>query len=92
MSVKTLKDLLAEGVSGRAVLVRSDFNVPLDGDKITDPGRIIASLPTSVVPRAHRILSTRWLRSQSVSVKSSAATSSSPPTWSAPMRSHAQRD
>ena len=46
MSVKTLKDLLAEGVSGRAVLVRSDFNVPLDGDKITDPGRIIASLPT----------------------------------------------
>ena len=46
MSVKTLKDLLAEGVSGRAVLVRSDFNVPLDGTKITDPGRIIASLPT----------------------------------------------
>ena len=28
------------------MLVRSDFNVPLDGTKITDPGRIIASLPT----------------------------------------------
>ena len=42
MSVKTLDDLLAEGVAGRGVLVRSDFNVPLDGAKITDPGRIIA--------------------------------------------------
>ncbi len=47
MSVKTLDDLLAEGVSGRGVLVRSDLNVPLDDDgNITDPGRIIASLPT----------------------------------------------
>ncbi|MGV9858431.1 phosphoglycerate kinase [Gordonia sp. NPDC003425] len=46
MAVPTLKDLLDEGVSGRGVLVRSDFNVPLDGTTITDPGRIIASLPT----------------------------------------------
>ncbi|UPW11422.1 phosphoglycerate kinase [Gordonia terrae] len=46
MGVPTLKDLLDEGVSGRAVLVRSDFNVPLDGSTITDPGRILASLPT----------------------------------------------
>ncbi|OBF11618.1 phosphoglycerate kinase [Mycobacterium sp. ACS4331] len=47
MTVKTLDDLLAEGVSGRGVLVRSDLNVPLDDDRnITDPGRIIASLPT----------------------------------------------
>ena len=46
-SVPTLADLLAEGVSGRAVLVRSDLNVPLDNDgEITDPGRIIASVPT----------------------------------------------
>lgn len=28
------------------MLVRSDLNVPLDGDTITDPGRIIASVPT----------------------------------------------
>ncbi|WNG95151.1 phosphoglycerate kinase [Mycobacterium sp. ITM-2016-00318] len=47
MGVKTLDDLLAEGVSGRGVLVRSDLNVPLDDDgTITDPGRIIASVPT----------------------------------------------
>ncbi len=47
MAVKTLDDLLSEGVSGRGVLVRSDLNVPLDDDgDITDPGRIIASVPT----------------------------------------------
>ncbi|WP_064076842.1 phosphoglycerate kinase [Prescottella equi] len=46
MSVKTLQDLLDEGVEGRTVLVRSDLNVPLDNGTITDPGRIIASAPT----------------------------------------------
>ena len=44
--MKTLDDLLAEGVSGRRVLVRSDLNVPLDGARITDDGRIRASVPT----------------------------------------------
>jgi phosphoglycerate kinase len=46
MAVNTLDDLLAEGVSGRGVLVRSDLNVPLDDGTITDEGRIIASVPT----------------------------------------------
>lgn len=46
MAVQTLDDLLAAGVEGRTVLVRSDLNVPLKDGKITDPGRIIASLPT----------------------------------------------
>ena len=47
MTVKTLADLLAEGVEGRGVLVRSDLNVPLDDEgNITDLGRIIASVPT----------------------------------------------
>ncbi|GAA4417406.1 phosphoglycerate kinase [Actinokineospora soli] len=44
--MRTLDDLLAEGVAGRRVLVRADLNVPLDGTTITDDGRVRASLPT----------------------------------------------
>jgi phosphoglycerate kinase len=33
-------------VRGKRVLVRSDLNVPLDGDRITDDGRVRASIPT----------------------------------------------
>jgi phosphoglycerate kinase len=47
--VKTLDDLIAlldEDLSGRRVLVRADLNVPLDGSRITDDGRIRASVPT----------------------------------------------
>ena len=44
--MQTLDDLLAEGVAGRRVLVRADLNVPLDGDTITDDGRVRASVPT----------------------------------------------
>ena len=46
MSIPNLDDLLAQGVSGRGVLVRSDLNVPLNDGVITDPGRITASVPT----------------------------------------------
>lgn len=47
MAVKTLADLLAEGVEGRGVLVRCDLNVPLDDSgTVTDTGRIDASVPT----------------------------------------------
>lgn len=47
MTLKNLQNLLDEGVDGRHILVRSDFNVPLnDSGEITDHGRITASLPT----------------------------------------------
>jgi phosphoglycerate kinase len=41
--MRTLDDL---DVKGRRVLVRADLNVPLDGETITDDGRIRASVPT----------------------------------------------
>ncbi|AXE39162.1 phosphoglycerate kinase [Acidipropionibacterium virtanenii] len=40
-SVEDLGDL-----SGKRVVIRCDFNVPLDGETITDDGRIKAALPT----------------------------------------------
>ncbi len=43
-AVPQLEDL--GDVDGKHVLVRTDFNVPLDGDEITDDLRIRAALPT----------------------------------------------
>ncbi|MEU7277855.1 phosphoglycerate kinase [Streptomyces sp. NPDC045431] len=44
--MKTIDELLRQGVDGKRVFVRADLNVPLDGTTITDDGRIRAVLPT----------------------------------------------
>ncbi|MGI5951937.1 MAG: phosphoglycerate kinase [Brooklawnia sp.] len=43
--MRSVNDILGE-LRGKRVVIRCDFNVPLDGDVITDDGRIKAALPT----------------------------------------------
>lgn len=60
---RALEELLSEGVEGRYVLVRSDLNVPLDGNTVTDDGRVKASLPvlTKLAKAGARVIVTAHL-------------------------------
>src|SRR5579885_1257749 len=55
MASKTVSDV---DVKGKRVLMRVDFNVPLEGGKITDDRRIVQALPTihNVLERGGRLI------------------------------------
>ena len=55
MAKKTVADV---DVKGKRVLMRADFNVPLDGSAITDDRRIVQAMPTikSIIERGGRLI------------------------------------
>src|SRR3954470_10797373 len=55
MPTKTIADI---DVKGKKVLMRVDFNVPLEGENITDDRRIVQAMPTikSVIERGGRVI------------------------------------
>src|SRR5947207_635276 len=55
MAKKTVADV---DVRGKKVLMRVDFNVPLEGSKITDDRRIVQAMPTikSIIERGGRLI------------------------------------
>ena len=58
LNKKSVDDI---NVKGKRVLCRCDFNVPLDGDRITDETRLVAALPTIKKSFAHTLVSQREL-------------------------------
>jgi phosphoglycerate kinase len=55
MAKKTVADI---DVTGKRVLMRADFNVPLEGSSITDDRRIVQAMPTikSILERGGRLI------------------------------------
>src|SRR3954451_24442220 len=55
MAKKTVADV---DVKGKRVLMRADFNVPLEGSTITDDRRIVQAMPTikSIIERGGRLI------------------------------------
>jgi phosphoglycerate kinase len=58
MNKQTIRDLPDDAVRGKRALVRVDFNVPLDGGRVSDDTRIRAALPTiqALLDRGARVI------------------------------------
>jgi phosphoglycerate kinase len=56
--MRTVDDLIKHDVKGRRILVRSDLNVPIKDGKVSDDGRIRASLPvlTKLLDHGARVI------------------------------------